>query len=107
MSKIKLNISSWKIKKTFRSKGRMKLNIKLGKDEAEGFKNWSDAVRPPDISDEDFLKQIFFNGIEHLNQKLQDMSRKLMADPEMRKNLESSGINVSALENSLTRNLQK
>ena len=101
MDKIKLDGSKWKIKATERSRGRMKINIKLSKDEAEGFKNWANLVRPDTISDEDFFKQIFFNGIEFLNQKLQQISQQIINDPEIRKNLEASGINVSALENSL------
>ena len=101
MDKIKLDGSKWKIKATERSRGRMKINIKLSKDESEGFKNWANLVRPDTISDEDFFKQIFFNGIEFLNQKLQQISQQIINDPEIRKNLEASGINVSALENSL------
>lgn len=79
----------------------MKINIKLSKEEAEGFKNWATMVRPEGVSDEDFCKQIFFNGIEYLNMKLQEISMKILNDPELRKNLEASGINVSAIENSL------
>lgn len=101
MDKIKFDGSNWKIKSTERSRGRMKINIKLSKDESEGFKNWATLVRPDTISDEDFFKQIFFNGIEFLNQKLQQISQQIINDPEIRKNLEASGINVSALENSL------
>jgi hypothetical protein len=101
MDKIKFDGSKWKIKATERSRGRMKINIKLAKDEAEGFKHWSEAVRPPNVSDEDFFKQIFFNGIEHLNDKLQTISRQILNDPEMRKNLEASGISLSAIEKNL------
>lgn len=101
MSKIKLDVSSWKIKLDERSRGRMKVAIKLSKDEAEGFKNWSSVVRPDNITDEEFFKQIFFNGIEFLNVKLQQVAKQVLDDPEMRKNLESSGINVSALEKNI------
>lgn len=101
MDKIKFDGSNWKVKSTERSRGRMKINIKLSKDESEGFKNWANLVRPDTISDEDFFKQIFFNGIEFLNQKLQQISQQIINDPEIRKNLEASGISVSALENSL------
>ena len=79
----------------------MKVAIKLSKDEAEGFKNWSSVVRPDNITDEEFFKQIFFNGIEFLNVKLQQVAKQVLDDPEMRKNLESSGINVSALEKNI------
>lgn len=99
--KIKFDGSNWKVKITDRSRGRMKINIKLNKDESEGFKNWSTMVRPESISDDDFFKQIFFNGIEYLNQKLQHMAREVLNNPEMRQNLEASGFNVSSLEKNL------
>lgn len=79
----------------------MKVVIKLNKDEAEGFKNWSDAVRPTEISVEDFSKQVFFNGIEYLNLKLQDVAKKIIEDTELRQQLEASGFNISALENQI------
>ena len=101
MVKIKLDGSQWKVKSTQRSRGRMKINIKLSKEEAEGFKNWATLVRPDAINDDDFFKQIFFNGIEFLNLKLQEISMKIMNDPEMKKNLEASGINVDALTNQI------
>lgn len=101
MDKIKFEGSNWKVKLDERSRGRMKITIKLNKDESLGFKNWSDMVRPAEISDEEFLKQIFFNGIEHLNDKLQAMTRKILEDEQLVKDLESSGISVSSLSQSL------
>jgi len=101
MDKIKLDGSKWKIKATERSRGRMKINIKLSKDEAEGFKNWTAIVRPDQISDEDFYKQIFFNGIEHLNDKLTRISQDILNNPEVRQQLEASGFNVSSIDNAL------
>ena len=98
MSKIKLNVSDWKTSVDDRSRGRMKVTIKLNKDEAEGFKNWSEHIKPEQISLEDFTKQIFFNGIEYLNFKLQDAARKLLEDKDLREKLEASGINVQSLE---------
>ena len=98
MSKIKLNVSDWKTSIDDRSRGRMKVTIKLNKDEAEGFKNWSEHIKPDQLSIEDFTKQIFFNGIEYLNFKLQDAARKLLEDKDLREKLEASGINVQSLE---------
>jgi hypothetical protein len=98
VSKIKLNVSDWKTSVDDRSRGRMKVTIKLNKDEAEGFKNWSEHIKPEQISLEDFTKQIFFNGIEYLNFKLQDAARKLLEDKDLREKLEASGINVQSLE---------
>ena len=76
----------------------MKVTIKLNKDEAEGFKNWSTHVKPDELSQEDFVKQVFFNGIEYLNLKLQDVAKKIMEDQNLREQLEALGINVQSLE---------
>lgn len=76
----------------------MKVTIKLNKDEAEGFKNWSTHVKPDEITLDDFTKQVFFNGIEYLNLKLQDVARKILEDEKLRGQLEASGINVQSLE---------
>ena len=98
MSNIKLNVSDWKISLKERSRGRMKINIKLNKDEAEGFKNWSETVKPDNINTEEFSKQVFFNGIEYLNLKLQDVAKRIIEDASLRQQLEASGFNVSSLE---------
>jgi hypothetical protein len=97
MDKIKLLGSNWKIQTEERSRGRMKLTIKLSKDEAQGFKNWTDIVKPPELSQEEFLKQIFFNGIEHLNDKLQKVSEQIMKDAALQEQLSASGIDASSV----------
>jgi len=94
MTKIKLQSSGWTIKTTERSRGRMKLTIKLSKDEAQGFKNWTSVVKPDQVAEEDFLKQIFFNGIEHLNDKLQKISEEVMRDAALKEKLAASGIEI-------------
>lgn len=101
MSKIKLNVSDWKISVDDRSRGRMKVTIKLSKDEAEGFKNWSTHVKPDDISLDEFTKQVFFNGIEYLNLKLQDVAKRIIEDKNLREQLEASGINIGSLEDKM------
>ena len=55
------SLNDAKIKVTERSRGRMKIQIKLSKDEAEGFKNFC-KLKPPELNDETFYKQIFFAG---------------------------------------------
>jgi len=103
VSKIKLNVSDWKTSINDRTRGRMKVTIKLNKDEAEGFKNWSEHIKPEQISIEDFTKQIFFNGIEYLNFKLQEAARKLLEDKDLREKLEASGISLSSLEQNINK----
>ena len=48
----------------------MKLQVKLSKEEATAFKNFTEMVKPPDISDDDFLKGIFKIGVETMEAKL-------------------------------------
>jgi len=79
----------------------MKLTLKLSKEEALGFKNWSAQVKPDQVQEDEFIKQIFFNGIEFLNLKLQQATREMIQDEKIRAQLETSGINVKALEEKL------
>ena len=50
----------------------MKLQIKLGKDEALAFKNFMEMVKPPEIAESDFLKGIFKIGVETMETKLME-----------------------------------
>ena len=43
---IKLDVSKWNIRIDERKRNRMKLQIKLSKDEAQAFKNFSDVCKP-------------------------------------------------------------
>ena len=68
--KTKLDVNSWKFKTIERNRGRMKLQIKLNKEEAQAFKNFMTMVKPSEVSDDDFMKGIFKIGIETMEQKL-------------------------------------
>jgi len=70
MSNFKFNPNNWKIKVVNRNRDRMKLYIKLNAQEAEAFKNFADAVKPPEATLDDFLKGIFFAGIEKFEENL-------------------------------------
>ena len=50
----------------------MKLQIKLGKEEALAFKNFTEMVKPPEIDEHDFLKGIFKIGIETMEMRLME-----------------------------------
>ena len=54
----------------------MKLTVKLSKEEGLAFKNFTEMVKPPEISDDDFLKGIFKIGIETMESKLMDAVQK-------------------------------
>ena len=70
---IKLNVESWKIKQEDRSRGRMKFQIKLNKNETQSFKVFTETVKPDEVSQDDFVKSIFLTGIESMNQKIMSM----------------------------------
>ena len=89
---IKLDVSQWRIRVDERSRNRMKLQIKLSKDEATAFKNFADVCKPEEISDDDFLKTVFITGIEALNRQLAEMVSKYAA--ENKEELAASGITV-------------
>lgn len=70
--KIVLNFEDWDIKKTSRSRDRMKLQIKFNKEEALAIKNFMSMVKPPEIPEDDFLKGLFKLGVETMEVKLMD-----------------------------------
>ena len=89
---IKLDVSQWRIRLDERSRKRMKLTLKLSKDEALAYKNFAEVCQPGDVSDEDFLKTVFVTGIEALNNQLAEMVRQYAS--ENKEELAASGINV-------------
>jgi beta-N-acetylglucosaminidase len=63
------NSSAWmEFKKTKHKEGRMKVTLKFGKDEAEGFTNFCKLAKPENISQDDFVKFLFYKGVEALQQ---------------------------------------
>ena len=89
---IKLDVSQWRIRIDERSRNRMKLQVKLSKDEAIAFKNFADVCKPQEITDADFIKTVFVTGIEALNKQLSDMVQKYAS--ENKEELAASGITV-------------
>ena len=89
---IRLDIQNWKFRVDHRSRKRMKINIKLSKDEAEAFKNFATVVKPDEISDDDFMKTIFVTGCEALNAQLSNLVQQYAK--ENQEELASSGITV-------------
>ena len=47
----------------------MKIQIKFSKEEAEGFKNFC-MIKPPELEDEVFYKQIFFAGCNAMTNEI-------------------------------------
>ena len=89
---IKLDINQWKVRIDERSRDRMKLQVKLSKDEATAFKNFADVCKPQEVSMDDFVKTIFLTGVEALNKQLAEIVRKYAV--ENKEELAASGITV-------------
>lgn len=92
---IAFNVDSWKVSINHRKNkvDRMKLVIKLNKEETEGFENFFGAVCPKGVSKEDFAKVIFFNGVEKLNEEFATIAKEYSKTVEDQKEV------VSAEEN--------
>tara|TARA_R100001510_G_scaffold37818_1_gene34161 strand:- start:764 stop:1057 length:294 start_codon:yes stop_codon:yes gene_type:complete len=69
MNKVSLSLEDTKFKLVERSRGRMKIQIKFSKEEAEGFKNFC-KLKPPELEDENFYKQIFFAGCNAMTEQI-------------------------------------
>jgi hypothetical protein len=89
---IKLDINQWRVRIDERSRDRMKLQVKLSKDEATAFKNFADVCKPQEISLDDFVKSIFLTGVEAMNRQLAELVRKYAV--ENKEELAASGITV-------------
>jgi hypothetical protein len=69
-SAITFDPSGWAIKTEYRSNNRMKFQLKLNQEEAEAFKNFAGNVKPDEITMNDFVRSIFFNGVRSLEEQL-------------------------------------
>lgn len=58
----------------------MKIIIKLGKEEAEAYKNFETTVKPEEVDSTTFAKSIFFNGIESMNRELTALVQKYIEE---------------------------
>jgi len=66
---VSFSLDNTKIKLIERGRGRMKIQIKFSKDEAEGFKNFC-MIKPPELEEEVFYKQIFFAGCNAMTNEI-------------------------------------
>ena len=53
----------------------MKVSFKLDKEESEGFEAFMGTVKPNDLAKEDFIRIIFFKGVESLNKEFSQIAR--------------------------------
>ena len=92
---VTLNADNWDVSFYERKGGKMKFVIKLNKDEAIAFKNFSNVIKPGEVSDDDFIKSIFFSGWEAMNNRMTQLSKEYVK--ENKEKLEKEGIDVDRL----------
>lgn len=73
----------------------MKLHINLDKDETQAFKNFMGTVKPEEVPVEQFIRHVFFMGIEALKSQL--IERVQQYAEEHADELAASGIDVNQL----------
>ena len=93
-SKFTFNPEGWKIKTEYRSKNRMKFQLKLNQEEEEAFRNFANTVKPEELGMEDFVRSIFFNGVRSLEEQLTNNLVQHME--ENRADYEASGFTFDA-----------
>jgi len=83
--KLNVSLNNSEVKLENRNRGRMKITIKLSKEEAEALKAFEQMVKPDEVSEEMFLKQVFFVGIRTLDGELKQMFEDKKAELEAQK----------------------
>ena len=106
MSDDKLNVSfnNATVKTKEQSRGRMKIVIKLAKDEAEGFLGFKKTMLPEGANEEEFIKAVFFMGLEQFHKNALNMMNKYVEENEDK--LKQDGIDTEAVK-SLTKEMLK
>ena len=75
----------------------MKLYIKMNKADTEQWDQLKEAIKPPDISDNEFSKVLFFKGIQSFMEELTEKINNL-SDEEKDQILSASGLDVPPTE---------
>jgi len=73
----------------------MKVTIKLNKDEALAFKNMKKSLLPEGTDDDQFLKSIFFMGLEQFHQNTMRAMHEYIKENEEK--LRSEGVDVDSI----------
>ena len=65
------DVNNWKISVKERTRNRMKIQVKLSSEEAEAVRNFLEAAKPPDVSNDTFFKALFMKGWEAYHQEIE------------------------------------
>jgi predicted transcriptional regulator len=87
-----LKINNWKLKIEERKRNRMKIQIKMGKEEAEAFKNFMENLRPDNVSTDEFIRHLFYKGVESFQQELYEKMQNYIEDNK--DNIDASAVEI-------------
>ena len=97
-----LTPDNWIVKVDHRSKYRMKINFKLSKDETEAYSNFKNHTLPDGVSENDFIKSVFFLGLStleaNLAEKYQEQIDKMNEDVEFPSEEEETLVGTETLD---------
>lgn len=80
----------------------MQITINFNEEEFQAFKNWTSQVRPPQMDESVFYKQVFFNGVGAVNEQLSKLAEDSLKDPATREQLRQAGVDVEKLEQEIS-----
>ena len=66
------HMEEWKVTLKERTRNRMKIQVKLSSQEAEAVRNFLDAAKPPDVSNDTFFKALFMKGWEAYHKEIEE-----------------------------------
>jgi hypothetical protein len=92
---------NWKFK-VKQSNRRMKLYIKMSKAETAQWDELSKAAKPPEMTNDEFAKVLFYRGIDAFMSQMSEMINS-MSDEEKNKVFAEAGIEVPEEEKEPTR----
>ena len=94
--KISLSFDNATVKLRNESRGRMKIVIKLSKPEAEGYVNFKNSVLPSGAKEDEFIKTVFFMGLEQFHKNALKMLDKYVE--ENADKLKAEGVDIDAIK---------
>ena len=102
--KLTFKLTNSKVKILTQNRGRMKITIKLAKDEAEGYLGFKKTMLPEGANEDEFVKAVFFMGLEQFHKNALNMMNKYVEENEAK--LKEDGIDTDAVKN-LTKEMLK
>lgn len=73
----------------------MKFQIKMGMEETEAFKNFMNELKPDHVSEDDFVRTLFYKGVEKFQMELFEQMQNFIE--ENKENIDASALEAMGL----------